>query len=146
MRNFRGTSACAPIVSGALALAFSANPNLTASEARECLIRSAAKTDETCPFGETDDEGHSPCFGYGRLDAERLVVLAASGDCGGSCRTQEDCLEGTYCNVDEGLCRFGETFSKVDAGVDAGGEDESDAGEFKNLSGTVTGCSCSTIG
>ena len=60
--SMRGTSMCAPMVSGTLALWLEANPNLTPEDVREILSETAIRDSET---------GSQPnnTWGYGKLDA-----------------------------------------------------------------------------
>lgn len=75
--GFSGTSASAPIVSGAVALLLSRHPDLTAGEVRTLLRRTADKTGGLAySGGEAGAGGRNPYYGYGRLNAERLLGLA----------------------------------------------------------------------
>ncbi len=56
------------------ALAISANPALTGTEVRDILRRACIKID--AQNGAYDTSGHSPFYGYGRLDAAAAVKLA----------------------------------------------------------------------
>ena len=67
-KTFNGTSAATPHVAGAAALMFSANPALTASEARDILKRTA-----TLVPGQT---GWTEKEGWGRLHVGRAVKAA----------------------------------------------------------------------
>jgi hypothetical protein len=99
-------------------LVFSANPNLTAAQARAIVTSTARKIDPV--FGQYDVNGVSPFYGHGMVDAARAVRLAAglcadaascrapSDDCGASCgtlspcdicRTTADCVAGTVCQA-----------------------------------------------
>ena len=158
LRNFRGTSAAAPVVSGALALALTANPGLSAAELRACLTETAVKDEETCPHGDWNDAGHSPCYGYGRLDAEALVKQAISGDCGGRCSKDGDCPEGTRCDLDRGICVFAQstdTDQDQDTATDLPPDTETQVpsqndgspdGAAPTLQADEPHCSCRTIG
>jgi len=73
---FSGTSASAPIVSGAIALMFAANPRLTAAQAREVLCETAVRLDTD--HGEYDESGWSPYYGCGRVDAGAAVLAVAN--------------------------------------------------------------------
>lgn len=72
--DFGGTSAAAPFAAGVAALVLSANPTLTAQELREVLRDSAVKIDPA--GGGYQANGHSPFYGYGRLDALAAVQAA----------------------------------------------------------------------
>ncbi|MFO7736370.1 MAG: S8 family serine peptidase [bacterium] len=107
---FSGTSAAAPVVSGAVALMLSARPDMKYYEALHCLKKSAAEgfeervqTGDIVPdhnivdkdrnivgeCGENDIKDpyfhetmrHNSCFGYGYLDVYRMVDMALNGDC-----------------------------------------------------------------
>lgn len=67
--RWSGTSMSAPHVSGAAALALSANPSLTNEELRERLRGTAQARTE---------DGHDPNFGYGIVDADLAVSGAPS--------------------------------------------------------------------
>ena len=67
-----GTSQAAPCVSGAAALLFAANPQLSAAEVREILCATARPI-----HGETYVDGFSPEYGYGMLDAAAALRAAA---------------------------------------------------------------------
>ncbi|MCK5809301.1 S8 family serine peptidase, partial [bacterium] len=89
---FSGTSAAAPVVSGAIALMLSANPELTFSGALNCLKSTAKKITKYCSKGgwttqsdiylESGSKEHSPCFGFGRVDVNLMVQGAINGTCG----------------------------------------------------------------
>ncbi|RMD96523.1 MAG: peptidase S8 [Calditrichaeota bacterium] len=78
--NFGGTSSACPTVAGVAALVLSANPQLTAKEVKEVLQSTADKIEDhsTDPqlnqaLGTYDANGHSPWFGYGKVNAFRAV-------------------------------------------------------------------------
>ncbi len=73
---FSGTSAAAPVVSGVLTLMFGANPHLTAAEARDVLRETAVRVD--VENGGYDEDGWSPYYGYGRVDAGAAVLAVAN--------------------------------------------------------------------
>ena len=63
--SFSGTSAACPIVAGVCALLLSQDPSLTAADVKKRLENTAVKLHGT--------SGHSPYFGYGRVDAEKAL-------------------------------------------------------------------------
>lgn len=67
--DFGGTSSATPLVAGVAALVFSANPGLKASEVRDILQFTADKIGDSNEY----TNGHSPRFGYGRVNAEAAV-------------------------------------------------------------------------
>ena len=84
--NFGGTSSACPLAAGVGALILSANPNLTAKEARVILESTTDKiTDDSVDpqlgnaFGNYNDEGHSLWFGYGKVNAFKAVKAAVEG-------------------------------------------------------------------
>lgn len=75
--EFGGTSAAAPITSGTIALLLSRHPDLTAAQARTLLRRSADKVGRVgYSDGAPDCGGFNPYYGYGRINAGRLLWLA----------------------------------------------------------------------
>lgn len=68
---FGGTSAAAPIVAGTVGLMLSVNPNLTVAEVRRILRSSADRVDPV--NGSYDNDGHSPLYGFGRVNALRAL-------------------------------------------------------------------------
>jgi subtilisin family serine protease len=121
--EFGGTSSATPFVAGALGLILSANPALTAADARQILADSATAIDPV--WGEWAD-GFSPYYGHGLVDAYRAVQMA-NGTCAdaatcfapsdvcatgcdgtacAACRTDNDCADGWVCQA---LPALGET-------------------------------------
>lgn len=86
-----GTSAATPVAAGAVALMLAANPDLTFSGAMNCVKSSARKPSASCDEGSwtTQDDSwiidgskeHSPCFGFGIVDANAMVRNATDGTC-----------------------------------------------------------------
>lgn len=62
-----GTSFSVPIVAGVLALMYSANPDLSAEQAKSILFSSAL---------DLGASGWDPIYGHGRVDAAKAVALA----------------------------------------------------------------------
>jgi subtilisin-like proprotein convertase family protein len=83
-RTFGGTSAAAPIVSGALALLLEANPGLGWRDVKEILLRSSVQLVPTSPGWVSRTGGdpalprirHHESYGAGALDAAAAVALA----------------------------------------------------------------------
>ena len=73
--DFNGTSAATPIVAGVAALLLSKYPDLTRTEAYDILKASADRIDPA--GGEYDADGHSPYYGYGRVNAAKALQEAA---------------------------------------------------------------------
>ncbi len=73
--DFNGTSAAAPVVAGVAALVLSVNPDLTREEVYGILCDTADKTDPE--GGQYDERGHSPFYGWGRVNALRALQRAA---------------------------------------------------------------------
>ncbi len=71
-KHFGGTSAACPLVAGVCALILSANPDLTAREVKEILRDTADKIGDPSEYFN----GHSPRYGYGRVNADRAVAEA----------------------------------------------------------------------
>jgi subtilisin family serine protease len=74
--DFGGTSSATPLVAGLCGLLLSVDPKLDLAAIRELLRRSAVKIGAPGSYGAN---GHSPRFGYGRIDAAAAVELATSG-------------------------------------------------------------------
>jgi subtilisin family serine protease len=72
--SFGGTSSACPGASGVAALVLARNPDLRWDEVREILKNSGDRIDPD--GGQYDDHGHSPYYGYGRLNARKAVDLA----------------------------------------------------------------------
>ncbi|MEZ4960029.1 MAG: S8 family serine peptidase [Saprospiraceae bacterium] len=71
-KHFGGTSGSTPIVAGICALLLSANPNLTAKEVKDILIKTADKIGDASDYSG----GHSRKYGYGRVNADKAVAEA----------------------------------------------------------------------
>ena len=74
--GFGGTSAAAPLMAGVAALLLSANPELRYDEVRQILQQTA---DKIGPAAEYDAHGHSPNFGFGRINAGKALQAARAG-------------------------------------------------------------------
>lgn len=72
--DFGFTSAACAIAAGVCAQILFANPSLTWLGVRELIAQSCAKIDAA--GGSYDDRGHSPYYGFGRLDRVRALDLA----------------------------------------------------------------------
>ena len=72
--SFGGTSSACPGVAGVAALVLSLNPDLKWHEVREIFRKSCDKIDQA--NGGYDQTGHSPKYGYGRLNAHAAVLAA----------------------------------------------------------------------
>lgn len=73
---FSGTSASAPVVSGVVALMMQANPRITAAQVRDVLCATATRVDiENAGY---DEDGWSPYYGCGRIDAGAAVNAVAN--------------------------------------------------------------------
>lgn len=72
-KHFGGTSSSTPLVAGICALMISANPELTAKQVKEILIKTADKIGNP---NEYDSNGHSKKFGFGRVNADKAVKEA----------------------------------------------------------------------
>jgi hypothetical protein len=69
--SFGGTSSACPGAAGVAALVLSRNGSLRWDAVRDILRRSCERIDPE--GGEYDQQGHSPFYGYGRVDANRAV-------------------------------------------------------------------------
>ncbi len=72
--DFGGTSSACPGAAGVAALVISRNPELRWDEVRDVLKRSCDRIDAS--GRGWDASGHSPSYGWGRLNARRAVDLA----------------------------------------------------------------------
>jgi subtilisin family serine protease len=73
--DFGGTSSACPGVAGVAALILSRNPTLSPDEVRAVLGETAEPIDTAS--GRYDAAGHSPYYGYGRVNAYEAVRRAA---------------------------------------------------------------------
>ncbi|HKB02974.1 MAG TPA: S8 family serine peptidase, partial [Gemmataceae bacterium] len=78
VNDFGGTSSATPLVSGVIALMLQANPNLTARDVQNILVRSARKNDPGDPGWSTNKAGFhiNHKYGFGAIDAKAAVALA----------------------------------------------------------------------
>ncbi len=72
--SFGGTSSACPGAAGVAALVIARNPVLRWDEVKDVLKRSCDRIDPS--GGQYDSAGHSPLYGYGRLNALTAVSLA----------------------------------------------------------------------
>jgi subtilisin family serine protease len=72
--SFGGTSSACPGVAGVAALVIARNPNLRWDEVKDVLKRSCDRIDPA--GGQYDENGHSPLYGFGRVNAKKAVELA----------------------------------------------------------------------
>lgn len=72
--SFGGTSSACPGAAGVAALVLARNPDLNWQQVREILKNCCDQIDPQ--NGNYDQHGHSPLYGYGRLNAKRAVELA----------------------------------------------------------------------
>jgi len=72
--SFGGTSSSCPGVAGVVALMLGANENLTWEEIRAIIKNSCDQID--VDYGDYDANGHSPFYGYGKINAARAVENA----------------------------------------------------------------------
>lgn len=71
-KHFGGTSSACPLVAGICALILSVNPDLTAKEVKEILMKTADKVGSPAEYVN----GHSVKYGAGRVNADRAVAEA----------------------------------------------------------------------
>ncbi len=76
--KFGSTSAAAPVVSGVAALMLSRNPTLTWRDVKHILVRSSFRVNPTDPGWSVSPFPHNEKFGFGLVDAEAAVNLAAT--------------------------------------------------------------------
>ena len=74
--SFGGTSSSCPGVAGVAALMLGANEALTWQEVRAIIKNSCDQID--VDFGDYDANGHSPFYGYGKINAARAVENSLS--------------------------------------------------------------------
>lgn len=90
--NFTGTSASAPTVSGVVALMLDVNPALTWRDVQQVLVRSARQNDPTDPdWSSHFGLNFNPKYGFGVVDAQAAVGLAATWASVGGSDTQLSC-------------------------------------------------------
>jgi len=73
--SFGGTSSACPGAAGVAALVLARNPELRWDEVKDVLKRCCDRIDAA--GGNYDANGHSPQYGFGRLNGRRAVELAA---------------------------------------------------------------------
>lgn len=73
--TFGGTSSACPGAAGVAALILSVNPDLTREQVKDIMKNACDKID--AGFGNYNALGHSPFYGYGRLNADKAVKLAS---------------------------------------------------------------------
>jgi subtilisin family serine protease len=74
--GFAGTSGATPVVSGVVALMLEANPRLTAQQVRDVLCQTATRND--LAGADWNEDGWSPYYGCGRIDAGAAVATVAN--------------------------------------------------------------------
>lgn len=74
--GFSGTSGAAPVVAGTVALMLEANPRITAKQVRDALCDTAVRN--AIDSAEWDEEGWSPWYGCGRINAGAAVAAVAN--------------------------------------------------------------------
>jgi subtilisin family serine protease len=72
--SFGGTSSACPGVAGVAALIIARNPDLRWDQVKDIIKQSCDKIDTA--GGQYDANGHSPFFGFGRVNAKKAVELA----------------------------------------------------------------------
>lgn len=72
-KHFGGTSSATPLVAGICGLMLSVNPDLTAKQVKEILIKTADKIGSPLEY---DSSGHSLKYGYGKVNADKAVKEA----------------------------------------------------------------------
>ncbi len=72
--DFGGTSSACPGVAGVAALIISTNPELRSDQVKDIIKNSCDKIDQE--NGQYSEQGHSPFYGYGRVNAYNAIKLA----------------------------------------------------------------------
>ncbi|XP_052809848.1 PC3-like endoprotease variant B [Mya arenaria] len=77
VENFEGTSSAAPLASGVYALVLQANPRLTWRDVQHITVKAARVTTDDDEWWINGANHHlNPQFGFGMMDATRMVDLA----------------------------------------------------------------------
>jgi len=116
---FNGTSASCPIAAGVLGLIFSANTDLTASEARRIIEGTADKVGGV----SYDEKGWHEQYGYGRINAARAVTVARLGldnPEGAACSESLNCTHRHCFGPDAGGEIFCAALCSVDSDCEVG--------------------------
>ncbi len=71
-KHFGGTSSACPLVAGICALILSVNPELTAREVKDIIVKTADKIGAPSEYVN----GHSKKYGHGRINADKAVAEA----------------------------------------------------------------------
>jgi len=71
-KHFGGTSSACPLVAGICALILSVNPELTAKEVKDIIVKTADKIGRPSEYVN----GHSVKYGHGRINADKAVAEA----------------------------------------------------------------------
>lgn len=110
--QFGGTSSACPFAAGVMGLILSANPELTAVQARDVLKASATKIDPV--WGKWNTEGHSDFYGAGLVNAYTAVMMAK-----GTCTDATQCpAPSDVCTTDCDKTQCAECRTDVDCAVD----------------------------
>ncbi len=91
-REFSGTSASTPMVSGVVAMMLAANPNLSWRDVPLVLAKSARRNDPANPAWSSNfGLNYNPRYGFGVLDAGAAVALATTWQSVGTSATLRSC-------------------------------------------------------
>lgn len=98
---FGGTSSACPGVAGIIALMLEVNPDLTWEQVKAIIKNSCDRID--AEFGHYDAGGHSPFYGYGRLNALKAVQNAKAASQQPPAQTTFQVKGLTHFNKDENV-------------------------------------------
>lgn len=127
-KDFGGTSAAAPLVSGTVALMLEANPNLTARDVQHILVKTAQPTDiikdaqgniQTGNGWTKNQAGYwfNDKYGFGVVDVAKAVSMAASWTPVGAEDRIQSAVQGVNDDIPNGAGALDPSIIKIDRDI-----------------------------